>query len=254
MQKKYSFDDFVKIIERLRAKDGCPWDREQTHDSLRPCMMEEAAEFVSSIRIYHESGSAENMREELGDILLQVVMHSVIAEEEGLFTLGDVIENVSEKMIRRHPHIFGRVHVDSSEEVLQNWEEIKKKEKEGKSWIISPLREIPQELPSLTRGSKVLKKIDKLYGAESSEEETAKRLSAAAEELCALLKNPLAENHFGEIKADGESSARREDAEKLIGDALLALCEIAGREKIPAEQVLMDRIEELIEEKEGRRE
>lgn len=165
MEKQYSFEDFVKIIERLRAKDGCPWDREQTHDSLRPCMMEEAAEFVSSIRIYHESGSAENMREELGDILLQVVMHSVIAQEEGLFTMDDVIEEVSEKMIRRHPHIFGTVQVDSSAEVLQNWDEIKKKEKEGKSWIESPLREIPKELPSLTRGSKVLKKIDKLYKA-----------------------------------------------------------------------------------------
>ena len=108
MEKQYSFEDFVKIIERLRAKDGCPWDREQTHDSLRPCMMEEAAEFVSSIRIYHESGSAENMREELGDILLQVVMHSVIAQEEGLFTMDDVIEEVSEKMIRGIRIFLGR--------------------------------------------------------------------------------------------------------------------------------------------------
>lgn len=246
MQEKYSFEDFVKIIERLRAKDGCPWDREQTHDSLRPCMMEEAAEFVSSIRIYHESGSAENMREELGDILLQVVMHSAIAEEEGLFTLGDVIEEVSEKMIRRHPHIFGKAHVDSSEEVLQNWDEIKKKEKEGKSWIVSPLREIPRELPSLTRGPKVLKKIDKLYEAAPTGEETAGKLSEAVKGLCAYEK-----------EADGESSANRKTEEKaqverLYGDALLALCEIARREKIAAEQVLMDRIEELIEEKEGK--
>lgn len=246
MQEKYSFEDFVKIIERLRAKDGCPWDREQTHDSLRPCMMEEAAEFVSSIRIYHESGSAENMREELGDILLQVVMHSVIAEEEGLFTLEDVIEEVSEKMIRRHPHIFGEVHVDSSEEVLQNWDEIKKKEKEGKSWIVSPLREIPKELPSLTRGPKVLKKIDKLYEPAPSGKETAKKLSEATEELCLF-----------ERESDGEHAAHRKEEERAqverrLGDALLALCEIARREKIAAEQVLMDRIEELIEEKEER--
>lgn len=233
MQEKHSFEDFVKIIERLRAKDGCPWDREQTHDSLRPCMMEEAAEFVSSIRIYHESGSAENMREELGDILLQVVMHSVIAEEEGLFTLDDVVEEVSEKMIRRHPHIFGTVQVDSSEEVLQNWDEIKKKEKEGKSWIASPLREIPKELPSLTRGPKVLKKIDKLYEAAPSREETGRRLTEAAEGLAKC----------------GED-AGREQVEELLGDALMALCEIARREKIPAEQILMDRIEELIEKEE----
>ena len=236
-KKEYSFEDFVKIIRRLRAKDGCPWDREQTHDSLRPCMMEEAAEFVSSIRIYHESGSAENMREELGDILLQVVMHSVIAEEEGLFTLEDVIEEVSEKMIRRHPHIFGTAEADSPEQVLQNWDEIKKKEKEGKSWTESPLREIPKEFPSLTRGPKVLKKIDKLYEAAPVREETAEKLLETVKELAAC--------------GEGTEKGR---TEKLLGDALLGLCEIARREKIPAEQVLMDRIEELIEEKEGKRE
>ena len=236
-KKEYSFEDFVKIIRRLRAKDGCPWDREQTHDSLRPCMMEEAAEFVSSIRIYHESGSAENMREELGDILLQVVMHSVIAEEEGLFTLEDVIEEVSEKMIRRHPHIFGTAEADSPEQVLQNWDEIKKKEKEGKSWIESPLREIPKEFPSLTRGPKVLKKIDKLYEAAPVRAETAEKLLETVKELAAC--------------GEGTEKGR---TEKLLGDALLGLCEIARREKIPAEQVLMDRIEELIEEKEGKRE
>lgn len=175
MQQKHSFEDFVKIIEKLRAKDGCPWDREQTHESLRPCMMEEAAEFVSSVRIYQESGSAENMREELGDILLQVVMHSVIAEEEGLFTLGDVIETVSEKMIRRHPHIFGSVQADSAEQVLQNWDEIKKKEKEG-----------------------------------------------------------------------GE----KEQTERLFGDALLLLCKMAKRKKIPVEQTLVDSIGEWIEKAE----
>ena len=235
MEKQYSFEDFVKIIERLRAKDGCPWDREQTHDSLRPCMMEEAAEFVSSIRIYHESGSAENMREELGDILLQVVMHSVIAQEEGLFTMDDVIEEVSEKMIRRHPHIFGTVQVDSSAEVLQNWDEIKKKEKEGKSWIESPLREIPKELPSLTRGSKVLKKIDKLYKAAPDRAENAEKLLETVKELAAC-----------------DEKTEKAKLETLLGDALLGLCEIARREKIPAEQVLMDRIEELIEANERR--
>lgn len=235
MEKQYSFEDFVKIIERLRAKDGCPWDREQTHDSLRPCMMEEAAEFVSSIRIYHESGSAENMREELGDILLQVVMHSVIAQEEGLFTMDDVIEEVSEKMIRRHPHIFGTVQVDSSAEVLQNWDEIKKKEKEGKSWIESPLREIPKELPSLTRGPKVLKKIDKLYKAAPDRAENAEKLLETVKELAAC-----------------DEKTEKARVETLLGDALLGLCEIARREKIPAEQVLMDRIEELIEANERR--
>ena len=229
------FEELQNIIARLRAPGGCPWDREQTHDSLRPCMMEEAAEFVSSIRIYHESGSAENMREELGDILLQVVMHSVIAQEEGLFTMDDVIEEVSEKMIRRHPHIFGTVQVDSSAEVLQNWDEIKKKEKEGKSWIESPLREIPKELPSLTRGPKVLKKIDKLYKAAPDRAENAEKLLETVKELAAC-----------------DEKTEKAKVETLLGDALLGLCEIARREKIPAEQVLMDRIEELIEANERR--
>lgn len=152
-----------------------------------------------------------------------------------LFTLEDAIEEVSEKMIRRHPHIFGTAEADSPEQVLENWEEIKKKEKEGKSWIESPLREIPKELPSLTRGPKVLKKIDKLYEAAPVREETAEKLLETVKELAAC----------GEETEKGRT-------EKLLGDALLGLCEIARREKIPAEQVLMDRIEELIEEKEGK--
>ncbi len=149
--------------------------------------------------------------------------------------MDDVIEEVSEKMIRRHPHIFGTVQVDSSAEVLQNWDEIKKKEKEGKSWIESPLREIPKELPSLTRGPKVLKKIDKLYKAAPSRAENAEKLLETVKELAAC-----------------DEKTEKAKVETLLGDALLGLCEIARREKIPAEQVLMDRIEELIEANERR--
>ncbi len=127
-----SFDEFRKVISRLRAEDGCPWDREQTHSSLKPGCIEEAAEVICGINVLEETGNAENLKEELGDLLLQVVMHAQIAEEEGLFTLDDVIRAITEKMIRRHPHVFGSVHVSGSEEVLLNWEQIKKKEKEGK--------------------------------------------------------------------------------------------------------------------------
>lgn len=134
-QEKYTFDEFRKIIAKLREEDGCPWDREQTHTSLETCMIDEAAELVSSIRIYEKTGSYDNMCEELGDVLLQVIMHSQIAEEEGLFTIEDVITGVSEKMIRRHPHVFGIGRADSSEDVLRNWEEIKKKEKEEKNML-----------------------------------------------------------------------------------------------------------------------
>ena len=118
--KQYTFDELVEIIETLRSENGCPWDKVQTHESLRPCMMEEAAELLGAIRIYKETGNAENMQEELGDILLQAVMHSVIAKEEGLITIEDVISGISEKMIRRHPHVFGNSDIHGNEALLQN--------------------------------------------------------------------------------------------------------------------------------------
>ena len=127
------FDRFNDIIKKLRAEDGCPWDREQTHESLKAACIEEAAEVVCGINILGKTGDPGNLKEELGDLLLQVVMHAVIAEEEGLFDMDDVIRGVSEKMIRRHPHIFGDVKADTPGEVLKNWEEIKKKEKEGRT-------------------------------------------------------------------------------------------------------------------------
>ena len=128
-----SFDDLNNIIARLRAEDGCPWDREQTHATLKAACIEEASEVICGINVLDETGNAENLKEELGDLLLQVVMHARIAEEEKLFTLDDVVRGITEKMIRRHPHVFGNVNVSGTEQVLQNWDEIKRKEKEGKA-------------------------------------------------------------------------------------------------------------------------
>lgn len=128
------FDRLKEVIARLRAEDGCPWDREQTHKSLKPACIEEAAEVICGINILEETGNAENLKEELGDLLLQVVMHAQIAEEEGLFTLEDVCREISEKMIRRHPHVFGTDTVNDSGEVLTKWADIKKQEKVGKEW------------------------------------------------------------------------------------------------------------------------
>jgi tetrapyrrole methylase family protein/MazG family protein len=127
-----SMDELRRIIARLRAEDGCPWDREQTHASLKTACIEEAAEVICGINMLEETGNPENLKEELGDLLMQVMMHAQIAEEEGLFTIDDVAKGISEKMIRRHPHVFGDVHVSGSEEVLRNWEQIKAKEKESK--------------------------------------------------------------------------------------------------------------------------
>ncbi len=127
------FERFRSIVAKLRAEDGCPWDREQTHESLKAPCIEEACEVVCAINILGATGNAENLKEELGDLLFQVLIHAQIAEEEGLFGIEDVIESISEKMIRRHPHVFGNVAVSGTEEVLQNWDEIKKLEKIGKT-------------------------------------------------------------------------------------------------------------------------
>lgn len=126
--RKYDFQDFIEIIARLRAPGGCPWDIKQTHESLKKCLIEESGEVIEAI----DKKDDENLCEELGDLLLQVVMHAQIASEANRFTMEDVIQGICEKMIRRHPHVFGDVHVDSPEESLALWQEIKRKEKENR--------------------------------------------------------------------------------------------------------------------------
>lgn len=229
-KKQYTYEEFINIVKTLRSDQGCPWDAEQTHQSLKPCMMEEAAEVVSAIRIYDKTGDYENLKEELGDVLLQVVMHATIAEEEGIFNLEDVIQEISAKMVRRHPHVFGSVAVSGSEQVLENWEEIKQKEKEGKSKVESPLREIPKELPALTRMTKVLKKVDKLYESQSEYLNTVKRIQLAASKLEEI------------IPASYDPQVTQQ-----IGDLLCAVSDISRICKLSPEQILTDRIEDIID-------
>ena len=126
--KKYTYEDFLDIIAQLRAPGGCPWDQKQTHESLRDCLLEESQEVLDAI----DNKDDDNLCEELGDVLLQVVMHAQIAAEEGRFTMDDVVQCVSEKMIRRHPHVFGGIKVDSVEEGLDLWNAIKAQEKAQK--------------------------------------------------------------------------------------------------------------------------
>jgi len=123
-----SFDELVAIMKKLQAPGGCPWDREQTHESLKPYLIEEAYEVIEAI----DTGSDTHMREELGDLLLQVVFHAEIADREGRFTMDDVIRGIIEKLKRRHPHVFGDTHVENSGQVIKNWEEIKRREKREK--------------------------------------------------------------------------------------------------------------------------
>jgi len=135
------------VVKRLRAEDGCPWDKVQTHESLKPEVIEEAAEVIGGINILQETGDSRNLQEELGDLLLQVVMQSQIAEEEGLFMLDDVAKAASEKMVRRHPNVFGSG--DSAGEKPLDWEEIKALEHEGREWE-------KEYLPDAFRESKAL--------------------------------------------------------------------------------------------------
>ena len=149
---------------QTQGAGGLSLGRAQTHQSLRGCMIEEAYEAVDAIRILSETGNSENLQEELGDVLMQVVLHSQIAEEEGLFNLEDVVDGISRKMIYRHPHVFGSAQADTPEKVLRSWEELKKKEK-GDPAPEEEIAAVPRCLPALIRAQKIQKKLEKYYGA-----------------------------------------------------------------------------------------
>ena len=143
-----------EIVEKLRSPSGCPWDRVQTHESLKPECIEEAAEVICGINILKETGDPGNLKEELGDLLLQVMFHCVMAEEEGLFTFDDVAAVVSEKMIRRHPHVFGGAQFESQEDLHAAWAEIKAKEKAGREWQEEYLKSAFNEADELIERAK----------------------------------------------------------------------------------------------------
>lgn len=149
-RRYYTFEQLRNIMARLRAPDGCPWDREQTHQSIKDCLLEETYEFLEAV----ESGDPEHMREELGDLLLQVVFHAQMASEAGTFDLDGVIHELSDKLVRRHPHVFGTTEVSGSDEVVVNWEAIKNTEA-GKESRKSRMDGIPNTYPALLRAKKL---------------------------------------------------------------------------------------------------
>ena len=153
------FEEFEQVIARLRAPDGCPWDRAQTHASLKRTCIEEAAEVICGINILERTGDPDNLKEELGDLLMQVVMHARIAEEEGLFTMDDVIQSITDKMIRRHPHVFGGSDGPGDDGSQASWDEIKKQEKAGKEWTEEYLPEAFDESIELIEAAKKRKGI-----------------------------------------------------------------------------------------------
>jgi len=153
MKDKYDFSDLLQVMERLRAENGCPWDREQTHESLKIYMIEETYEVLEAL----DSGDMGKFCNELGDLLLQIVFHAQIAKENGVFDINDVTTEICQKLISRHTHIFGDAKADTAEQVLENWEAIKKKEKQIESQT-GVLKDVPSNLPALMRSYKVQQK------------------------------------------------------------------------------------------------
>lgn len=154
---RYGCADLKEIVHILRAPGGCPWDAEQTHESLKKDFIEETYEVIEAIN----KKSSAMLREELGDVLLQVIFHTVLEEETGAFTFDDVCDEVCKKLIVRHPHVFGDVKVDSTEEVLTNWDAIKMQTKQQKS-TSEAMESVPRELPALMRSQKIQKKAAKV--------------------------------------------------------------------------------------------
>jgi tetrapyrrole methylase family protein / MazG family protein len=142
-----SFESFAEIVAHLRAPDGCPWDKEQTHESLRKHLLEESYEAISAI----DSGDFTDMQEEFGDLLLQIVLHSQIANEEGQFSVNGVIQGIHSKIVRRHPHVFGDAQLDGVKGVLVNWEKLKEKERKDKKVEKGLLDGVPAALPAMSQ-------------------------------------------------------------------------------------------------------
>ena len=177
---------FEQVMDRLLDEGGCPWDREQTHESLKPYLIEECYEVLDAI----DKKDAAGLCEELGDVLLQVVFHAKLAEKAGLFTFNDVAAGIAQKMIHRHPHIFSDATADTPEAVLQNWEQIKREEKKQET-AAEALRAVPRNLPALMYASKVVKKAMQTDKESFPAGEAAERLEAYA---VALRTGETAEN------------------------------------------------------------
>lgn len=212
------FADLIALMHRLRAPGGCPWDAEQTHASLRPYLLEEAYEVIDAI----DAGSDPELCDELGDLLLQVVFHTELAAERGAFTIGDVIDGLSAKLVRRHPHVFAETKVASSSEVERNWSAIKRTERR-KRGVTAPsaIDGLPRAMPALARAHRIGEKAANA-GFDWD------RAAAVREKI---------DEELGEIDralADGDSSALEEE----IGDLLFAVASFARLSGIQAESAL----------------
>lgn len=219
-EEKHDFESLRELVEVLRSEDGCPWDAEQNHHSIRTDLIEETYEVIEAI----DNDDVTLMREELGDVMFQVIFHSRIEEENGTFNVNDVIGDIVDKMILRHPHVFGEVHVDGSDEVLDNWEKIKTVEK-SRTTVIDTLKSVPKQFPALIRAKKIAKKARKAdYDFGTDGELTAKIVSLA---------NSLS-------TADGEN--RQKILTEIIWNSVI----LAGNDA-DVEKNLSERVDEFID-------
>lgn len=208
------FNELVDIMAALRAESGCPWDREQTHITLKKYLIEEAYELIDSI----DAGDDAAMTEECGDVLLQVVFHAQMACEEGRFDIYDVIESICDKLIRRHPHVFGDREANDSDEVLRNWEADKRKEKPERQSILDG---IPRGLPALMQAGEIQKKVS--------------RIGFDWEHIDQVFDK--VEEEWREFRQARESRNQAEIEEEL-GDILFAMVNVARYLKVDAEEAL----------------
>lgn len=222
-KKTYNFDDLVTVMKVLRSEEGCMWDREQTHESIRNNFIEETYEVIEAI----DTSDTKLLREELGDVLLQIVFHAEMESEKGVFTIDDVANDICAKLIHRHPHIFADVSVSSTADVLANWEAIKSKEK-SRTTLTSKLRSIPPMLPALMRAEKVGKKASMLD-------------FPTVDDVLAKLDEEVAE-----LKAAIRSGENSEMTEEL-GDVLLTLSSLSRKIDVDAERALNDSTTKFID-------
>ncbi|MGB0605210.1 MAG: nucleoside triphosphate pyrophosphohydrolase [Candidatus Latescibacterota bacterium] len=218
MEETSNFEELVRVMKRLRAPEGCPWDREQTHSSLKPYMLEEVYEALEAIDAEDDS----ELCKELGDVLLQVVFHAQIAEEEDRFTIEDVAGAIVEKLVRRHPHVFADAEVDSTEHVIANWEEIKKQERrDAGQQNPSHLDGIPKSLPALMRAQRM--------------QARAARQGFDWREVGGALDK--VEEEFAELRRENEEGST-DTVEAELGDLLFSLVNVSRFLHVDPEQAL----------------
>ena len=216
-----TFNKLCEIVAKLRAPGGCPWDREQTHESLLPQLMEEAYEVAGAVRAKDDA----NFREELGDLLLLIVMHAEIAQETGRFKIDNVIGDVTEKLIRRHPHVFSTSDARDSGAVLKQWESIKRAEKTSKHYLDN----LPAALPALMRAQKTQSKVARVNFDWSE-----------PGEVIAKVEEELSETKQAIASQDGEAM------ENEIGDLLFAVVNLARKCKLDAESALQTATDKFV--------